>query len=105
MSKKVASKDKLKLKDEEVQILKLLYPIDWDSEDGLVTELEFKRPKGKHLKGLTSELGLAEIFKIASKITGFTPAFFDEMDGADCLRVSELIGTFLEAGPKTTKTN
>lgn len=81
----------------------LAYPIEW-GEEGLVDAIELKRPKGKHLKGLGKDVGMGDIFKIASKVSGYTPAFFDEMDAADCLKISEVIGDFLDSGPKTGKT-
>lgn len=85
------------------KIIKLLYPIEWD-EEGEVTEIELKRPKGKHIKHLGKDVSMKEIFDIASKVSGYTPAFFDELDAADCLQVSEVIGDFLDSGPKTGKT-
>lgn len=84
-------------------IIKLTYPIQWD-EEGEVTEIELKRPKGKHIKQLGKDVSMKEIFEIASKISGYTPAFFDEMDVSDCFKVSDAVAGFLDGGPKTGKT-
>lgn len=82
---------------------KLQYPIDW-GEEGFVTEIEFKRPKGKHIKSIGKNASMDDIFRIAGKISGYTPAFFDELDAADCVEISEIIGDFLDGGRGTGRT-
>ena len=47
---------------------------------------------------------MKDIFQIASSVSGYTPKFFDELDVADALRVSEVIGDFLDTGAGTGKT-
>lgn len=79
------------------------YPVEW-GEEGLVRSIELKRPKGKHIKNINRDVGIAQLLEIASKISGYTPAFFDELDAVDCLKVTEAIGDFLERGLKTGKT-
>lgn len=83
--------------------VQLKYPIEWGQE-GLVKEVELKRPKGKHIKGLSKDIAMGDLFQIAAKVSGYTPAFFDELDAVDCLKISEVIGGFLEAGPETGRT-
>ena len=78
------------------------YPLEW-GEEGLVKSIELKRPKGKHIKSLGRDANMSDMLKIAGKISGYTPAFFDEMDAADCLKVTEVIGDFLDVGTKTSK--
>jgi len=87
--------------------IELLYPNDVKAfaEEGTdLTHIELKRPKGKHIKGLTKDVGMTDIFKIAGKVSGYTTAFFDELDAADCLQVSEVIGDFLDGGQETGRT-
>lgn len=82
----------------------LRYPVEW-GEDGLVTEITLKRLKGKQLKGINREgLSMQTVFNIASKVSDYTPAFFDELDGTDCMVVSEVIGDFLDDGQAIGKT-
>jgi len=80
----------------------LLYPMEW-GEEGLVKEITLKRPKGKHIKGLGRDVSAKDMLGIACKISGYTPAFFDELDAADCMKVMEVIGDFLDSGPETGK--
>lgn len=81
----------------------LQYPIEW-GEEGLVKEIEFKRPKGRHIKSIGKNASMNDIFTIAGKVSGYTPAFFDELDAADCVEISEIIGDFLDGGRETGKT-
>ena len=85
--------------------IELDYPVEW-GEGGLVKEIELKRPKGKHIKKLGKDVLMENLLTIAAKICvgDYTPAFFDEMDAADCIKVTEVIGDFLESGQKTGKT-
>lgn len=89
--------------------LKLKYPFEWATGDSAgkqeVTEVGFRRPKGKDIKGMGKEVSLSDLLNIAAKISEFTPRFFDEMDAVDCMAVSEVIGDFLDDGPSTGKTN
>jgi len=83
----------------------LEFPFSW-GEGGLVEEIELKRPKGKHIKKLGKDVLMESLLIVAAKVCvgDFTPAFFDEMDAADCITVTEVIGDFLEGGSKTGKT-
>ena len=88
-------------------IIKLDYPLEWATEDGKqeVTEVEFRRPKGKDIKGIGKDVSLDDILKIAAKVSKFSPRFFDELDAVDCMKVSEVIGDFLDNGQPTGRTN
>jgi len=94
-----------KSKSHSVKV-KLKHPIDWASDTGenLVDEVELKRPKGKHIKHLDGEVSMSDLLKIASKVSGYTPAFFDELDAEDCLEIVGVIGDFLGSGPEIGKT-
>ena len=87
----------------------LEYPFEWQGDNGKeeIKEIVLRRPKGKHLKGITKDVGMGEMFNIAAKIAVneyITPSFFDEMDAADCMTVTEVIGDFLDGGRETGKT-
>lgn len=77
----------------------LKYPIKWDDKE--VIEVEIRRPKGKHLKKLGGNMNMNSIMGIAANVSDYTPAFFDELDGADYIGVSEVIGDFLGDGQET----
>ncbi len=83
------------------------YPFEWavDGETKMVESIELARPKGKHLKRLGRNVNLSEMLIIASKVSGFTPAFFEEMDGADCMKVTDIINDFLDSGEETGQTS
>ena len=83
-------------------IVELEFPIEWGQE--LIKTVELKRPKGKHIKNINKDIAMKELLEIASKISGQTPAFFDEMDAVDCLKITEEIGNFLDTGRETGET-
>lgn len=90
--------------------IKLKWPFEWSTAEGKreISEITLGRPKGKHLKGITKDVGMFEMFNIAYKIAQdefiTSPAFFEEMDAADCMTVTEVIGDFLDAGQETGPT-
>ena len=84
-------------------IVKLRFPIEF-GEEGFVEEIALSRPKGKHIKNLGKDPSMDDIFIIASKISGYPPSFFDELDASDCLSISEVIGDFLDSGQEIGKT-
>jgi len=94
---------KASTKPTPVKKMLLDYPIEW-GEEGLVDEIEFKRLKGKHIKGLGANVSMEVVFKLAGKSTGYPPSFFDELDASDCAKISEIIGDFLDGGQKIGRT-
>lgn len=96
------SKEKKPEKPKTVKV-EFDYPIEW-GEEGLVKSIELKRPKGKHIKNLSRDIALKHLLEIAGKVSGRTPAFFDELDAGDCFKVSEVIGDFLDTGRETSTT-
>lgn len=100
MSNKIKNKSETRSK---TKILELQYPIEW-GEAGLVSRIEFSRPKGKHLKHIGKDVDMSTIINIACKVSGYTPAFFDELDGQDFFAVSEVITDFLDTGLTTGRT-
>jgi len=94
-------------KENHAVIVTLKYPIEWatDGTKKEVTEVGFRRPKGKDIKGIGRDVSLDDIFRIASKVSEFSPRFFDELDAVDCMSISEVVGDFLDDGQETGKTN
>lgn len=82
--------------------LKLQYPIQVSGEE--VNELTFQRLKARHIKMLSTEPSTTDVLNIASKVCGITPKEFDEIDGADALKIIEVVTSFLGAGLETGKT-
>lgn len=78
------------------QIVKLREKIEWDGED--VSEIEIRRPKGKHLKKLGGSSKLSNMIEIASLCSDYTPKFFDELDGSDYMKCVEVVSGFLDDG-------
>lgn len=85
--------------------LKLKFPIV-GSEGTETTELTFRRPKAKDLRGIDLlNLNLDGILDIAKKVLeNDAPLLIDEIDMADVVPLSELIADFLESGPESGKT-
>lgn len=74
----------------------LEYPVNFSNNQ--VTEIELRRPKGKHLKNIGADAGLGEIMDIAAGCSDYPPVFFDELDAVDYVGVSEVIAGFLASG-------
>jgi hypothetical protein len=72
------------------------FPFEWDGE--IISHLDLKRPKGKHIKMLGENPTLSDLLGVASRISGYTHKVFDEMDGSDCLRLGETVAGFLSNG-------
>jgi len=60
--------------------------------------LTFKPLKGKHIKFLGQDPKLADVLKIAAKVSGVPDFVFDDMAAKDCIAIGELIGDFLTDG-------
>jgi len=79
-----------------MHVYELKHPVEFDNK--VVKEIKIQRPKGKHIKKLGGDLSLGSVMGIAHHITDYTDGFFDELDGADYLAVSEVIIGFLDDG-------
>jgi len=79
-----------------VVVYKLKFPVEYDGEK--VIEIEFARPKGKHIKKMGADTNLASLIGVACMVTKYTPRFFDELDSIDYVGVGEIIGGFLDDG-------
>lgn len=87
------------------KIVELDYPFEWPTDDGkkLIESIELQRPKGKHIKKFGTTLGMEALMALASKLSGYTPGFFEEMDASDVLKINDVLADFLEGGQKTGK--
>lgn len=78
----------------------LKYPLQWGDET--ITELEFRRPRGKDifdLKGDNPTPG--DLAKIASRLSGKELPIFKELDIDDFVAVLEIVGNFIGSSQKT----
>jgi len=66
-------------------------------------DLEFPRPKGKHLKNIPANPKLGDVMEVANRVCNVPPKVFDEMDSYDYAQVGEIIEGFLSKAPKTSK--
>lgn len=79
--------------------LKLSEPIQWGSE--LISELEVKRPKAKHVRGLPQDPKAGDLLDLAAALCGQTPRVIDELCIEDMNRLLEVVGSFLSSSRET----
>lgn len=80
-------------------ILHLLYPFEFAGQR--FESITFKRPKARHLRGMTSKQSIDETLDFAARLSGQLPAVIDELEGEDCMLMLEVVGDFFSSGPKT----
>lgn len=80
-------------------IIELDYPIEYDGKS--ITQIELKRPKGKHLKHFPVSPGIGDLLDMGCRVSGLAQYVFDEMDAADVTKVCEVLADFLAGGQKT----
>ena len=79
---------------------KLKEPIQNGTEQ--ITELEFVKPKAKHLKALRlGNADMGDMLAIVSKLSGQPSHVIDELSWEDTMEVVGYVGKFLPAGPET----
>jgi Phage tail assembly chaperone proteins, E, or 41 or 14 len=69
--------------------------------DTIVSELQFRRPKGKDLRKLPPEESLNTVLILARLLSGQPDVLFDEMDVIDVQGVAEHIAGFMPSGSAT----
>lgn len=75
-------------------------PVEWHGET--ITEITYRRPKGRDLRRMTNIAAGAKgkagdgMVKMMSDLCEQPEGFFDEMDGADWVRLSEEVSGFFE---------
>lgn len=79
--------------------LTLKEPIQFGSET--ITELEFVKPKAKHLRSLPIEPGISDLLDLAGTISGQPKKVIDELSAEDTFEVLEVLNRFLPSGQKT----
>lgn len=63
------------------------------------TELKFKKPKAKHLKGLDiNRMSMDDILLLGANLSGEPSPVIGELGMADTFHIVEVIGDFLPAG-------
>jgi hypothetical protein len=81
----------------------LEYPIQW-GKDETITEIEInRRLKAKDLKGLpaSSAIKMEHMIQLISRITAKPSALIEELDTNDLFVLTEVVMSFLPAGPET----
>lgn len=83
----------------ETKTLKLRQPITWGSD--VISELEVKTPKAKHVRNLPAEPKAGDLLDLAASLCGQTPRMIDELSIADMNALLEVVGSFLSDGRET----
>lgn len=86
--------------DEVRTTYKLKTPVKFENGD-IVTELSFRRPKGKDLRKLPAEESLNTVLILARLLSGQPDVLFDEMDVIDIQGVAEAVAGFMPSGSAT----
>lgn len=82
-------------------IYKLKTPVE--VEGAKVERLEFKPPKGKHIKKINLQnISMTDLMEVGAKISGQTPKVFDEMYAEDVMACNEIVADFLVPGQQIT---
>lgn len=89
----------------KTKVYQLIHPFSFGKRE--VTELEFRRPKGKELRKLNignGELSMNDLINLAGDLCGEPPAFMDEIDAEDVIEIAGMVGDFLGSSQQTGKT-
>ena len=74
--------------------IELEYPVEFGRET--ITAVTIKRRlTGKDMKDIPADMTFGDIQKIASRVTGLSPAIFEKMDLVDLKKVNEVLSSFL----------
>jgi len=85
-----------------VKTITLKHPFNVGSEQ--ITEIKFRRPKGKDLRLLPPEPATSDILDLAARIGGVPPSTIDEMDAEDVMEIVGVVQDFLPNSQKTGAT-
>ena len=85
-------------KKKEVTVT-LSEPVEFGEET--VEEITLRRPKGKDLRKLPSEMDVGAMMDFAGRLSGREPSFMDLLDIDDVLKITEEVEGFLDSGRKT----
>lgn len=81
------------------QTLKLKAPIQNGSE--LITELTIQTPKAKHIRNLPGAPKTGDLLDLAGALCGHPPSVINELSIEDTMALLEVVGNFMDVGPKT----
>lgn len=95
---------------EIIRTYTLKEPVQYGSET--ITELNFQKPRGKHLRGLTIKtagdggviFSLGDMMDLAGRLATVAPSVISELGADDVMEVMGIVGGFIGAGPETGKT-
>ena len=79
--------------------IKLVEPFQFGSQ--FIDELEMQPPKAKHIRNMPAAPNTGDILNLAGKLCGQPPSVIDELGMEDTMKVLEVVGNFMQAGPKT----
>ncbi|GAG37741.1 unnamed protein product, partial [marine sediment metagenome] len=88
-----------KVKKAKTVVISLDYPIEFGEES--IKEIELRRPKASDIEHLTASPTMKQLFMIAQKCSTHPPSVFRNLDAVDALKMSEVVGDFLDSGQKT----
>lgn len=83
--------------------IKLQQPIVFGSET--IFELTLHPPKAKHLRGLSLNMNMDDMFNLAGKLSGQPNSVIDELSITDMQTVTQAISNFLDNGLLIGKTS
>jgi hypothetical protein len=81
--------------------VKLSEPVN--SPDGVLKELEFRRPKAKDLRALSTNPTMSELLDLAGQLCAQPKHVIDDLDAQDALKILEVVGGFIQGGRPTGK--
>lgn len=87
-----------------METLKLVEPINFGGEE--ISELKFRKPKGKDLKHLPcgESMTLGNLASVGAKLAGYPPSFPDELNPTDYMALVEISGKCLAPSLTTGET-
>lgn len=72
--------------------VKLSQPYKWGEEE--ISEIVLNMPKAKHLTKISGSPTFGELLEIASKVSGHSSKFIEELDAPDALAIASGMGEF-----------
>jgi hypothetical protein len=86
--------------DETVYVLD--EPVQYGSET--ITELRLIKPRAKHIRNFGTNQTVGDMLDLVGKLARQPKSFIDELSASDALKLSELVGSFLQGSARTGET-